>query len=161
MAQRKSVGPKPYPLPEETSEEVLAWGMLGGSAFLVKEPSSALEYVSAGREGIRKASVEHLSRQMSIPMKDMADLLNISYKTLSRKRSDDRLDPLTSSMSIEIAGAVARGLMVFEDIDRLRRWLRKENRALGGSRPLDFLSTPTGIRTVCRLLHRIQEGILT
>jgi putative toxin-antitoxin system antitoxin component (TIGR02293 family) len=135
--------------------------MLGGQAFLLKEPSSALEYVAAGREGIRKAAVEHLSRQMSIPMKDMAELLSISYKTLSRKRSDDRLDPLTSSMSIEIAGAVARGLMVFEDIDRLRRWLHKENRALGGSRPLDLLSTPTGIRMVCRLLHRIQEGILT
>lgn len=161
MGTRPSAVPKPYPLPEGGSEESLAWGMLGGQAFLLKEPSSALEYVAAGREGIRKAAVEHLSRQMSIPMKDMAELLSISYKTLSRKRSDDRLDPLTSSMSIEIAGAVARGLMVFEDIDRLRRWLHKENRALGGSRPLDLLSTPTGIRMVCRLLHRIQEGILT
>lgn len=161
MARKSSAAPKPYPLPEGASEESLAWGMLGGDVFLVKEPSSALEYVAAGREGIRKAAVEHLSRQMSIPMKDMADLLSVSYKTLSRKRSEDRLDPLTSSMSIEIAGAVARGLIVFEDIDRLRRWLRKENRALGGSRPLDLLSTPTGIRMVCRLLHRIQEGILT
>ncbi len=161
MTRKPSTGPKPYPLSEGASEETLVWGMLGGGAFLLKEPSSALEYVSAGREGIRKSAVEHLSRQMSIPMKDMADLLSVSYKTLSRKRSEDRLDPLTSSMSIEIAGAVARGLIVFEDINRLRRWLRKENRALGGSRPLDLLSTPTGIRMVCRLLHRIQEGILT
>lgn len=161
MARKPNAVPKPYPLAEGISEEALAWGMLGGGSFLLKEPSSALEYVAAGREGIRKAAVEHLSRQMSIPMKDMADLLSVSYKTLSRKRSDDRLDALTSSMSIEIAGAVARGLIVFGDLDRLRRWLRKENRALGGSRPVELLNTPTGIRIVCRLLHRIQEGILT
>jgi putative toxin-antitoxin system antitoxin component (TIGR02293 family) len=94
-------------------------------------------------------------------MKDMAMLLNVSYKTLGRKKKTDILDSLSSSLSIELAGTVAKGLTVFEDMDKFSRWLQKENRALQGKKPFELLSTPTGIKMVNKLLGRIEEGVYT
>lgn len=94
-------------------------------------------------------------------MKDMADLLNVSYKTISRKKNKDILDELSSSLIIEIAGTIATGLALFEDAVKLRRWLKKENKALKGKKPIDLLNTPTGIKLVNNILHRIEEGIYT
>ncbi|MEJ7683748.1 MAG: MbcA/ParS/Xre antitoxin family protein [Segetibacter sp.] len=71
------------------------------------------------------------------------------------------MDSLTSSLSIEIANTIAKGLSVFEDNNKLNRWLHKENRALQGKKPFDLLKTPTGIKMVNRLLSRIEEGVYT
>jgi putative toxin-antitoxin system antitoxin component (TIGR02293 family) len=140
---------------------ITSWEILGGKQFISAEPVSIFDYVKAGNKGISKQSVIRLAEVMKVPMKDMATLLNISYKTLGRKKPSDTLNSLSSSLSIEIAETVAKGLSVFEDTDKLNRWLQKENRALQGKKPIDFLNTPTGIKMVNRLLGRIEEGIYT
>jgi putative toxin-antitoxin system antitoxin component (TIGR02293 family) len=98
---------------------------------------------------------------MGIPLVDMCNLLNISYKTLARKGNNDLLDGWISSHSIEIAQTIARGLALFEDKDKLNRWLQKPNRALRGKVPLELLKYPTGIRLVNQIMERIEEGIYT
>ena len=92
-------------------------------------PKSAFEYVRIANKGIKKQSVTRLAELMNIPMKDIATLLNISYKTFGRKKETDTLDSISSSISIEIAETISKGLSVFEDSDKLSRWLQKENRA--------------------------------
>ena len=92
-------------------------------------------------------------------MKDMANLLNISYKTLGRKKNTDLLSSLASSLTIEIADTITKGLYVFEDATKLNRWLHKENKALNGNKPFDLLNTPTGIKLVNQILGRIGEGV--
>ena len=94
-------------------------------------------------------------------MKDMAELLGMSYKTLGRKKETDSLDALSSSLSIEIAATLTNWLSVFEDAAKLNRWLHKENLALKGQEPFHLLNSPTGIRVVNQLLVRIGEGIYT
>ena len=94
-------------------------------------------------------------------MKDMATLLNISYKTLGRKKGTDVLDSLASSLSIEIANTFTKGLSVFEDPDKFNHWLQKGNRALNGKKPFELLNTPTGIKLVNQVLGRIKEGVYT
>ena len=137
------------------------WEILGGKEFVPAEPVSVLDYVRAGNKGIQKQSLIRLAEVMEVPMKDMATLLNISYKTLGRKKLTDTLDILSSSLSIEIAATISKGLSVFEDTSKLNRWLQKENRALQGKKPIDFLNTPTGIKMINHLLARIEEGIYT
>ena len=139
----------------------MTWRILGGKAFLPKAPASSYDLVLASSKGISKQAVLSLADVMDIPMKDMAGLLNLSYKTLGRKRHTDLMDSLVSSLSIEIAGTVANGLSVFEDPAKLKRWLQKENRALSGRKPIELLNTPTGINMVNRVLSRIEEGIYT
>lgn len=139
----------------------IAWTILGGRQFMEAVPVSILDYVTAGNKGIPKLSVINLAEVMDVPMKNMAEILNVSYKTLGRKKQTDILDSLSSSLSIEIANTIAKGLSVFEDTDKLNRWLHKENRALQGKKPFDLLKTPTGIKMVNRILSRIEEGVYT
>lgn len=62
----------------------------------------------------------------------MATLLNISFKTLGRKKETNILDSISSSLTIEIANTLTKGLYVFEDAAKLNRWLHQENKALHG-----------------------------
>lgn len=148
-------------LKNRDSVNTLAYLILGGKDFLPKEPSSAMEYIVASLKGIPKLSLINLSHILDIPMKSIATMLNVSYKTLGRKSNKDLLNPLESSLSIELANLTATGITVFEDSDKFKRWLQKENRAMGGKKPVSLLNTPTGIKLVSQVLERIQEGIYT
>ncbi len=143
------------------SANLLTWVILGGKNFMPKQPVSDFDFLTASDKGITKQSLINLADIMDIPMKDIAILLNVSYKTLGRKQNTDILDSLVSSLSIEIANTIANGLSVFEEADKLNRWLQKENRALNGKKPIELLSTPTGIKMVNRVLSRMEEGIYT
>ena len=143
------------------SINALVWAILGGKQFMAAAPETVLDYVAATNRGIPKLAVHNLAEVIDVPMKDMATLLNVSYKTLGRKKKTDTLDSLSSSLSIEIANTVAKGLAVFEDTDKFSRWLQKENRALQGKKPFELLNTPTGIKMVNKLLGRIEEGVYT
>lgn len=139
----------------------LVWLILGGKEFSDNEPSSSIEYIQISSQGIPKQSVINLAEVLNVPMKEIARLLNISYKTLGRLQKKDLLAPLESSLSIELANLTAKGVSVFEDSDRFNTWLKKENRALGGRAPFDLLNTPTGIKMVTQVLERIEEGVYT
>jgi putative toxin-antitoxin system antitoxin component (TIGR02293 family) len=148
-------------LSQGASINALVWAILGGKQFMAAAPETALDYITATNKGIPKQAVHNLAEVIDVPMKDMATLLNISYKTLGRKKKTDTLDSLSSSLSIELANTVAKGLAVFEDRDKFSRWLQKENRALQGKKPFELLNTPTGIKMINKLLGKIEEGVYT
>ena len=141
------------------SHSEMTWKLLGGRRFMIHKPKTSLEFYRAVRKGVPRLSIDSLAHVMNIPMTKMAILLNLSYKTLTRKNEVELLDTPVSSHAFEIADTIAKGLGVFEDEDRLNRWLNKENRALNGARPYDLLDTSTGIKLVNRILGRIEEGV--
>lgn len=146
---------------KKASPNQITWVILGGKKFRARAPETSFDYLTATDKGIPKQAVVNLAEVMDIPMKDIAALLNLSYKTLARKRNTDPLDSLVSSLSIEIAHTVAKGLALFEDTSKLNRWLQKENRALTGKKPIELLNTPTGINLVNKVLLRMEEGVYT
>jgi len=137
----------------------IRWELLGGKLLSPSMPETALEFYDVVNSGIPKLSVDILAEVMEIPMTKMASLLNLSYKTLTRKNKKDLLDPIVSSHTYEMSNVIAKGLEVFEDGDKLKRWLHKENRALKGKKPFDLLNTPTGIKLVTQVLGRLEEGV--
>jgi putative toxin-antitoxin system antitoxin component (TIGR02293 family) len=145
----------------KSPSNIITWLLLGGTSFMANQPVTSLDFITASEKGIPKQSVINLAEVLNVPMKHMANLLNISYKTLGRKRKTDAMNSIVSSLSIEIANTVAKGLAVFEDADKFNRWLNKENRALNGQKPFDLLNTPTGIKLVNQILGRIEEGVYT
>jgi len=142
-----------------TSVNDMTWLILGGEKFIGHQPISGLDFLIATERGIPKSSIENLADVLNVPMKEMAVLLNLSYKTLARKKKTDVFGNLVSSLSVEIANTVAKGLSVFEDAEMLNKWLHKENKALRGQKPFDILNTPTGIKLVSQILGRIEEGV--
>jgi len=150
---------KPDPKNREYSVDQNTWNILGGKLSMVNEPVSSMDYVTASNKGISKQSVMKLAELMDIPLKDISAMPNMSYKTFSRKRPADLMDTISSSLTIEIAQTLAKGLAVFENESVLRRWLQKDNRSLQGKKPIELFNTPTGIKLVNRVLYRIEEGI--
>ncbi|HVY73230.1 MAG TPA: antitoxin Xre/MbcA/ParS toxin-binding domain-containing protein [Puia sp.] len=146
-------------VPESVAIAGKIWALLGGKLFAKQLPGTSLEFYSAVKRGVPKISIDQMAEIMSVPMTKMAELLNLSYKTLTRKSKHDLLDVSVSSHAFEMAEVIARGLEVFETEGRFSRWLHKENFALHGARPLDLLDSPAGIRLVTELLGRIEEGV--
>lgn len=141
------------------SEPVLTWRVLGGKMLNEPLPKSMLGFFDLGKKGLPKSAVMSLASTLNLPLTQMADMLNISYKTLGCKKNSELMDSWVSSHAVEIASVVARGLSVFEDPNKLNRWLRKPNRALGGKIPMDLLQSPVGIRLIIQILGRIEEGV--
>jgi putative toxin-antitoxin system antitoxin component (TIGR02293 family) len=141
------------------TREEIRWELLGGALFSQRMPATTLEYYDAVKNGVPKLSIDILAGVMMIPMTTMANLLNLSYKTLTRKNKKDLLNSVVSFHTYEISDIIAKGFEVFEDGDKLNKWLHKENRALKGKKPFDLLDSPTGIKLVNQVLGRLEEGV--
>lgn len=69
------------------------------------------------------------------------------------------MDEKTSSGVLEIARIMQHAFEVFEEEDKARKWLNRENRALNGAKPVQLFNTLTGINMVNDILGRIDEGV--
>jgi putative toxin-antitoxin system antitoxin component (TIGR02293 family) len=146
------------PISKENKSSVVYW--LGGNTLFEHSMRSDFDLLNAGAEGIAKASVDELAVHMGVNRKYIAeDIFDLSVKTLERKSPADKLDRRTSSHAIEIAKLMQHAYEVFEDEEKLRRWINRENRALGGMKPVSLFSTLTGLNMVNTILGRIEEGV--
>lgn len=134
--------------------------LLGGQEIIGKGIKTEFDLIALSNEGLTKASLDALISFLGVPKKYFIEqVLNMSVKTIERKKSDDRLDRHTSSHIIEIAKVVEHAVEVFEDEDKVRDWLAAPNRALNGMRPLELFHMPTGLTLVNTVLGRIEEGV--
>ena len=138
--------------------EIIDW--LGGKRILKNPIRSDFDLLLTGAEGIPKSSVDELAGYLGVSRKSMAeDILDLSVKTLERKAPADKLDKRTSSHALEIAKVMQHAYEVFEDGEKIKRWINKENRALNGMKPIQLFDTLTGLVMVNDILARIEEGV--
>ena len=134
--------------------------LLGGVASLNTSIKNYYDLILLSRAGISKASAESVISFTGMSKKSFVeDILNLSIKTLERKQADDKLDKRTSSLVIEVARVLEHTYQVFNDKEKVQKWLSKPNNALHGETPLSLFSTPTGIGMVGDVLTRIEEGV--
>lgn len=134
--------------------------LLGGKYSARKPVLSGFDLIALSDEGITRKAIESLAQRIGVSQKTFAEsILNISVKTIERKKPTDRLDKKISSHVIEIAKVIQHAGEVFEDKEKLTRWLAKPNRALNGKKPVDLLDTLTGLQMVNDILGRIEEGV--
>jgi len=136
--------------------------LLGGKKLITKPLNSVFDIIELSNQGLTKASVESLISHIGMTRKNFAeDILHFSVKTLERKKSEDKLDKYASSHVIEIAKVVEHAFEVFEDENKVQRWLNTPNPALNQMKPLDLFYLPTGLAMVDQILGRIEEGVYT
>jgi len=134
--------------------------LLGGALSLAIPIKNYYDLILLSRAGISKASAESVISFTGMSKKSFVeDILNLSIKTLERKQADDKLDIRTSSLVIEVARVLEHTYQVFDDKEKVQRWLSKPNNALHGETPLSLFSTPTGIGMIEDVLTRIEEGV--
>ena len=133
---------------------------LGGKQALGIQPRTLTDWEAIIHEGIPVRSVEVLKESIAIPDTQLAELLGISEKTLSRARAaKTKFDPVASDRLFRVARIVALAIDVLEDEAAALHWLKRPQIGLGGRVPLTMLTTDPGRDQVEKLLLRIEHGV--
>jgi putative toxin-antitoxin system antitoxin component (TIGR02293 family) len=129
-----------------------------GTVLADHEPLKLLEQLSAG---LPAATLRQFKRATRLADADVATLLQVSGRTLSRlKGGRARLPAGLSDRLYSVASVYALAEDVFGAADRARAWLVEPQHGLGGRRPQELVSSETGRAQVRALLRRIEHGFL-
>jgi putative toxin-antitoxin system antitoxin component (TIGR02293 family) len=90
---------------------------------------------------------------------ELADILEVTDRTLRRYTSNEVLNKKLSERALEIAKLYSRGEEVFGDVLSFQRWMDTEVPALGHRKPKSFLDTSLGIQMLVDELGRIEHGV--
>lgn len=131
---------------------------LGGERAVGRSLSSDRDLREAIREGFRPAVVEKLMRASGLTLKELAGALDLSPRSLQRRRAGGRLARYESDRLYRLARIVAMANEYLGDRARALRWLKRPNHALGGVAPVAAIDTELGARQVENILGRIAYG---
>lgn len=131
---------------------------LGGKGVLGRALSSEREMREAIKEGFPPRVVEQLMRASGLTLKELATALDLSPRSLQRRRRTGRLARYESDRLYRLARIVALADDFLGNHDRAIHWLKRPNRALGGISPVAALDTELGARQVENILGRIAYG---
>jgi len=131
---------------------------LGGRRILGRRLSNDREMREAVRQGFPPAVVEELMRASGLTLKELAGALDLSPRSLQRRRRTGKLARYESDRLYRLARLIAIAGEYLGDPERARRWLKRPNRALGGIAPMAAIDTEAGARQVENVLGRIAYG---
>ena len=125
---------------------------------LASEPTN--EYmIYYSRKGLDMTYLLGLVSRLSLSLKDIAEILHVSLRTLQRYKKEDRLDKDASSKLLYLSRLESIGLQVFGSHEAFNTWMRTPTHSLNGQTPLSYLDTPFGFALVEQALGRIAHGI--
>ena len=130
---------------------------LGGKRVLGRALASDRDLREAVRKGFPHAVLEELMRASGLTLKELADALDLSPRSLQRRRHG-RLARFESDRLYRMARLLALARESLGDGPRASRWFKRTNRALGGVAPIAAIDTELGARQVENLLGRIAYG---
>lgn len=128
-------------------------------ASVAYKTSSSMNLVELARHGISKSSLQRLAEIGGISIKQFADLLPVSLRTIQRYSGKDLLTPEVSDHALRIAEVFAKGIDVFDTRQSFQRWLQSPLVGIGGKTPLSLLDTSFGIRIIINELGRLEHGV--
>lgn len=131
---------------------------LGGKQGLGRMLSTEEDMRRAIREGFPSMVVKKVMRTSGLTLKELADALDLSPRSLQRRRRSGRLASFESDRLYRLARIVALADEFLGDHERAIRWLKRSNRSLGGISPVEALDTELGSRQVENILGRIAYG---
>lgn len=156
--RRRTANGKSRPVVITAGTTGVAW--LGTAGLKERTPRTALENIQLAKQGIRKRSLDELAANIGLSKKNLAEnIFDISIKTLERKAPNTKLDKKISSHALEIDRVLQHATEIFQDKEKVRQWIHRENKALHGLKPLDLFDTLTGLNLVNDILGRIEEGV--
>lgn len=133
--------------------------LLGGSTVIGRTIRNDLDMYEAAQSGLPKKALENLSKTLGFTAKKMASILQVTERTIQRKRDTDILDVHMSEKILQIADVYSKGCGVFDSSEQFNDWLKLENRALGNRKPVDLLTSQYGAKMVLDELGRIAYGV--
>jgi putative toxin-antitoxin system antitoxin component (TIGR02293 family) len=124
-----------------------------------KSSVTDLALVGAVRDGLPISALDRLIADGVVSEQEI-EAHFIPRRTLYARRQKGTLSREQSDLVVRLARIQAMADEIFEDRQKVHRWLRKPNGALGSQVPLDLLDTEEGGRVVEAVLGRIAHGIV-
>jgi putative toxin-antitoxin system antitoxin component (TIGR02293 family) len=122
---------------------------------------SPIQKMRLSKEGVDKKYLEKIKINSGLDYQKLAKLLAINRATLINKKDEEKFTATQSERIIAFDSLYQKGLEVFQDKDKLNRWLNEPNRALGGEMPYAIMDNQFGREEVENLLGRIQWGVFS
>lgn len=145
------------------------------SSFLAKEPSvsygkkaktfesflnDTFSVIQAISVGIPYSLFEKIQKRSPYTVKEWAELLDISYKSMQRyQASNGRFKPIHSEKIFEFAEVFEVGMEFFGNKESFKEWLGDKTIAFGGMRPIDCMKSSYGKELVVERLVNFEHGI--
>ena len=133
--------------------------LLGGTKTIKSKVHNELDLILLTRAGLPKKSLDTLSAKLGISMERLSRLLNISLRTLQRKKDTDHLSIHVSEQILAIAEVVIRGIEVLGSQQSLEIWLHSQLAFLNNRKPIDIMDTTIGTQLLLKILGRIEHGV--
>lgn len=134
--------------------------VLGGRKVLGRTIKNSVDLTELIRIGLPASAIVALAEKLDLKNAVISERLGIPQRTLSRRLSQHaRLSAAESDRTVRLARVYATAVEMIGNAEKAVEWLRTQNRALGGERPLDWLDTDVGAREVEDILGRIAYGV--
>jgi putative toxin-antitoxin system antitoxin component (TIGR02293 family) len=137
----------------------------GGNSFVRLLGLTTYDPILLVRElesGLAYETFERLQRSFQLPHDEMAVLVQIKPRTLSRRRDEGRFNAEESDRLLRASRVFGRALALFDgDADTTRAWLATPAVALGQHTPLEIAASELGARQVEELIGRLEHGVFS
>jgi putative toxin-antitoxin system antitoxin component (TIGR02293 family) len=131
---------------------------MGGEPVLGRVLRTETDLQAAIREGFPQKVLREVTHSAGITLGELATSLDLSARSLQRRRREGRLARFESDRVYRLVRIVALAKHYLGDDRAATRWLKRSNRALGGQIPLGLIDTEPGARAVENVLGRIAYG---
>lgn len=131
---------------------------LGGEALFRRRFTRESDLQAAIREGFPRQVIDEVMERADLSLKELAAALDLSPRSLQRRRRQARLARYESDRVYRLARIIALAKSSLGSRTLAARWLKRPNRALGGDVPLAVIDTEIGARAVENVLGRIAFG---
>jgi len=111
------------------------------------------------KQGLPADAFDKLRDRLKVSDNLLSNIVQISKRTLNRRRQDGRLRTDESERVLRIARVYDKALEGFESEEAVEGWLKKPARGLGHKIPLEYSDTDLGAQEVVNLLGRIEHGV--
>ena len=110
-------------------------------------------------EGLAVHWLTDVQDSLDLSAPELGRAVQISTRTLARRRNQKLLPPDESERVYRILRLVNLASEVLGSEDDARDWMKEPNTSLAGKTPLDVARTEPGAPIVTRLLEQIRHGI--
>ena len=130
----------------------------GGLQF--PDPLPPQESLDLVKHGLGADSLKALRYAFHAGNNELADLLQVSPRTLTRKLANGRLDPRVTDRALRLLWLFLRVRLLYSgDDEAASRWLRTDKPALQNLTPYALVTTEVGTGLVEALVGRLEQGI--
>lgn len=135
--------------------------IMGGQETMGKAVTNTADIIDLAVAGMSTKVIRAVQTRARFSNKEISEFLNISPSTYQRYHTKKKLKRDESEKLFHLSSIIAKGIIIFGSEEQFSQWLHLDNIALGGRKPITWLSSHIGREEILNVLGRIEYGIFS